>query len=136
MERILFSRGQEEKWDADELYAQLGELPPEWVSEVLEALNQQGWQFLNAEAREQFLLEWLPKFEGLFDLLTDFRFGGYRVLPDILLDINQENAAQDRKRLMRDGDSPAFSAMMGVSEKSSFSVLPGRRICQVPEAAG
>lgn len=121
VERVLFSRGQEEEWDADELYAQLGELPPERMSEVLGALNQQGWQFLNAEARERFLLEWLPEFEELFDLLADFRFSGYRVLPDILLDIDQENAAQDRKQLARDGDSPAFSAMMGAYRKKTAS---------------
>ncbi len=100
VERVLFSRGQEDEWDADELYAQLGELPPERVAEVLDALRDEGWQFLNPEARERFLLEWLPEFEELSDLLADFRFGGYRVLPDILLDIDQENAAQDRKQLV------------------------------------
>ncbi len=121
VERILFSRGQEEEWDADELYAQFGELPPERVTEVLEALRREGWQFLDADARERFLLEWLPEFEGLFDLLADFRFGGYRVLPDILLDIDQENTAQNRKRLTRDGDSPAFAAMMEAYQKKTAS---------------
>jgi len=121
VERILFSRGQEEDWDADELYAQLGKLPPERVAEVLEALRREEWQFLDADARERFLLEWLPEFEALFDLLADFRFGGYRVLPDILLDIDQENTAQDRKRLNRDGDSPAFTAMMEAYQKKTAS---------------
>ena len=113
--------GQEEDWDADELYAQFSELPPEWVAEVLDSLHQDGWQFLDADARERFLLEWLPEFEELFDLLTDFRFGGYRVLWDILLDIDQENAAQDRKRLNRDGDSSAFAAMMEAYQKKTAS---------------
>lgn len=121
VERILFSRGQEEDWDADELYAQLGKLPPERVAEVLEALRREEWQFLDADARERFLLEWLPEFEDLFDLLTDFRFGGYRVLADILLDIGQENTAQDRKQLNRDGDSPAFTAMMEAYQKKTAS---------------
>lgn len=121
VERILFSRGQEDDWDADELYAQLGELPPERVVEVLEALRREGWQFLDADARERFLLEWLPEFEELFDLLTDFRFGGYRVLWDILLDIDQENTAQDRKRLNWDGDSLAFAAMMEAYQKKTAS---------------
>lgn len=121
VERILFSRGQEDDWDVDELYAQLGELPPEWVAEVLDALRREGWQFLDAEARERFLLDWLPEFEELFDLLTDFRSSGYRVLWDILLDIGQENTAQDRKRLNRDGDSPAFTAMMEAYQKKVAS---------------
>ena len=89
--------------------------------EVLEAMRRDGWQFLDTEARERFLLEWLPEFEELFDLLTDFRFGGYRVLWDILLDIDQENTAQDRKRLVRDGDSPAFATMMEAYQKKTAS---------------
>ncbi len=121
VERVLFSRGQEESWDADELYAKLGELSPERVVEVLEALRQEGWQLLDGEARERFLLDWLPEFEELFDLLTDFRSGGYRVLWDILLDIDQENTAQDRKRLNRDGDSLAFAAMMEAYQKKAAS---------------
>lgn len=121
VERILFSRGQEDDRDTDELYAQFSELPPERVAEVLEALRRDGWLFLDTDAREQFLLEWLPEFEELFDLLTDFRSGGYRVLWDILLDIDQENTAQDRKRLTRDGDSPAFSAMMEAYQKKTAS---------------
>ena len=121
VERVLFSRGQEESWDADELYAKLGELSPERVVEVLEALRQEGWQLLDGEARERFLLDWLPEFEELFDLLTDFRSGGYRVLWDILLDIDQENTAQDRKRLNRDGDSPAFAAMMEAYQNKAAS---------------
>ena len=121
VERILFSRGQEDDWDVDELYAQLGELPPERVAEVLDALCREGWQFLGTDVRERFLLEWLPEFEELFDLLTDFRSSGYRVLWDILLDIDQENTAQDRKRLSRDGDSPAFTAMMEAYQKKTAS---------------
>ena len=88
---------------------------------MLEALRREGWQFLDTDARERFLLEWLPEFEELFDLFTDFRFSGYRVLADILLDIDQENAAQDRKRLTRDGDSPAFAAMMETYQKKTAS---------------
>ncbi len=120
VERILFSRGQEDDLDADELYAQLGELPRSgwrrcWRPCVgMVAVPGHG-------GRERFLLEWLPEFEELFDLLTDFRFGGYRVLWDILLDIDQENTAQDRKRLVRDGDSPAFATMMEAYQKKTAS---------------
>jgi len=121
VERILFSQGQEDEWDADELYARLDELPPERVSEILEAMSREGWQFLEADARERFLLEWLPEFEELFDLLTDFRFGGYRALYDVLADIGQENADRDRKRLIRDGDSPDFTIMMEAYQEKAAS---------------
>ena len=43
------------------------------------------------------------------------------MLWDILLDIDQENTAQDRKWLNRDGDSPAFAAMMEAYQKKAAS---------------
>ncbi len=82
------------------------------MAESLEALRQEGWQFLDPEGRGRFLLTWLPELESLFDLFSDFRCGGYRILGDLLCDIHEENTAQDRKQLVRPGDSPAFTAMM------------------------
>ena len=110
--RILFARGQEELWDTDELYAQLGSLPPERVAEIWAALNEAGWQFLREDERMQFLLTWLPEFEPLFDLFSDFRSGGYRVLSDLLFDIQQENEQQKKRQLHRPGDSPIFDDLM------------------------
>ena len=110
--RILFARGQEELWDTDELYAQLGSLPPERVAEIWAALNEAGWQFLREEERMQFLLTWLPEFEPLFDLFSDFRSGGYRVLSDLLFDIQQENEQQKKRQLHRPGDSAIFDDLM------------------------
>ena len=34
----------------------------------------------------------LPEFEDIYDLLTDFRFGGYLILGDIVCDMADENA--------------------------------------------
>ena len=69
---------------------------------------------MDAAERERFLLEQLPEteFAAYYDLLSDFRFGGFRVLGDLVCDIDDENAAQDRKHLLRATDSPAFTAMM------------------------
>ena len=112
IERILYGRGQEDLWDTDELYARLTALPPGRVDEVLEALRREKWQFLGEEERERFLLARLPEFQGLFDLFSDFRSGGYRVLGDLLCDISEENQAEDRRQLIRSGDSAAFAALM------------------------
>ena len=112
VERILYARGQEDLWDTDELYAQLGTLPPERVTELLEALRQEKWQFLDEEGRERFLMTWVPEFQSLFDFFSDFRCGGYRVLGDLLSDIAEENSAEDRKQMIRPGDSPAFGELM------------------------
>jgi hypothetical protein len=70
------------------------------------------WQFLTEEQRIQFLLTWLPEFESLFDLLSDFRGGGYRVLSDLLCDILQENEQQKKRQLHRPGDSQVFDDLM------------------------
>ena len=121
MERVLFSRGQEDSWDTDELYAQLSTLPPERVSAILDALRREKWQFLREEAREKFLLAWLPELQPLFDLFSDFRCGGYRVLGDLLCDIHEEHEAQARRQLNRPGDSPAFVDMMGAYLQKSGS---------------
>ena len=111
-ERILFARGQEELWDTDELYAQLGSLPPERVAEIWAALEDAKWQFLSEEQRMQFLLTWLPEFEHLFDLFSDFRSSGYRILSNLLCDILQENEQQTKRQLHRPGDSPVFDELM------------------------
>ena len=112
IERILYGRGQEDLWDTDELYARLTALPPGRVDEVLEALRREKWQFLGEEERERFLLARLLEFQGLFDLFSDFRSGGYRVLGDLLCDISEENQAEDRRQLIRSGDSAAFADLM------------------------
>ena len=112
IERILFSRGQEELWDTDELYAQLGSLPPERVEEIWAALDDAKWQFLAEEQRMRFLLTWLPELELLFDLFSDFRSGGYRILSDLICDILQENEQQKKRQLHRPGDSQIFDDLM------------------------
>ena len=76
VERILYARGQEDEYDPDELYALFGSLPPEKVSALLHAIREQAWHLMDEDARERFLREWLPEFEDIYDLLTDFRFGG------------------------------------------------------------
>ena len=112
IERILFAQGQEELWDTDELYAQLGILPPERLEEIWAALDNTKWQFLTEEQRMHFLLTWLPEFEQLFDLFSDFRSGGYRVLSDLLCDILQENEQRKQRQLHRSDDSPVFDNLM------------------------
>ena len=54
----------------------------------------------------------LPEFEQLFDLFSDFRSGGYRVLSALLCDILQENEQRKQRQLHRSGDSPVFDNLM------------------------
>lgn len=123
VERILYARGQEDTYDPDELYALFGSLPPEKVSALLYAMREQAWHLMDEDARECFLREWLtePEFEDIYDLLTDFRFGGYRILGDIVCDIEDENTGREKKQLFRESDSEAFTAMMRAFADKSAS---------------
>ena len=123
VERILYARGQEDAYDPDELYALFGSLPPEKVSALRQAMREQAWHRMDEDARERFLREWLPEpeFEDVYDLLTDFRFGGYRILGDIVCDMEDENTGREKKQLFRESDSKAFTTMMSAFADKSTS---------------
>ena len=119
--RILYSRGQEDRFDVDELYATFSALEPQRVADLRRELAERSWHLMSREDRYDFLSELLPEFEEWYDLLTDFRVGGYRVLGDLICDIDDENTATERKRLHREADSPAFTAMMDAYENKPYS---------------
>ena len=121
VERILYARAREDAYDPDELYALFGSLPPEKVSALRQAMREQAWHLMDEDARERFLREWLPEFEDIYDLLTDFRFGGYRILGDIVCDMEDENTGREKKPLFRESDSKAFTAMMSAFVEKSAS---------------
>ena len=121
--RILFARGQEETYDTDELYALFRQLAPERLTALRQAIQDGKWHFMDMTDREAFLLKHLPEPECMdwYDLLTDFRSGGYRILGDLVCDIDDENTQQERKQLIRDTDSADFTAMMTAYMEKSFS---------------
>ena len=114
VERILYARGQEELVTAEELYAAFSALEPEQVTALLEQIREQEWHFLPHRERENFLREHLPT--DLVDeyggLLCDFRAGGYRILGDLLLDVERENRLETSRQLHRAGDSEQMEEML------------------------
>ena len=123
IERILYSRGQEDEYDVDELYALFQGLPPERITDLRLVLREQAWHFMDEDSREDFLRQWLPEteFASWYDLLCDFHFGGYRVLGDVVSDVDDENAASDHRTLFREGDTPAFTSMMEAYTQHPFA---------------
>ena len=123
IERVLYSRGQEDEYDVDELYALFQRLPPERIANLRQALREKAWHFMEEDIREEFLRRWLPEAEFVpwYDLLCDFRFGGYRVLGDVVCDVDDENAASDHRKLFRESDTPNFTAMMGAYTQHPFA---------------
>lgn len=114
VERILYARGQEELVTAEELYAAFSALEPEQVTALLEEIREQAWQFLPPGERENFLREHLPSdlVDAYGGLLCDFRAGGYRILGDLLLDVERENRLETSRQLHRAGDSEQMAEML------------------------
>lgn len=114
IERILYRRGQEDVYDPDDLYALFQTVDPEHLTKLRSAIREENWHLMKEAQREAFLIRWLPgeEFEEWYDLLTDFRQYGFRVLGDVVGDIDDANNGADRKQLHRVGDSEAFAAMM------------------------
>ncbi len=112
MERILYARGQEEEVDSDTLYAAFSQLAPERITLLRQSLTEKAWHLMDREERMDFLAENLSELEEYFELFADFRFGGYRLLGDLICDVDDENREGERRNLRRPGDTPAFSRMM------------------------
>lgn len=110
--RILYSRGQDSEYDADMLYTLFQGIPPERITFIRQELQAQKWHLTPKEQRDELLSEWLPELEQYYELFHDFRFGGYRILIDLIADIDDENNLTDRKRLIRDEDSAEFRQLM------------------------
>ncbi|MGN0981413.1 MAG: hypothetical protein ACI4O0_00830 [Candidatus Limivicinus sp.] len=114
IERVLYRRGQEESYDTDELYALFQTLDPEHLSRLRSAIREENWHLMRDKEREAFLVRWLPgaDFAAWYDLLADFRSYGFRVLADVVGDVDDANSGADRKQLHRIGDSAEFASMM------------------------
>lgn len=123
IDRILYARGQEQLFDVDELYAAFSEIPPERISDILIAMREQDWHLMDHLERKSFLRDNLPEeiTDKYGELLCDFRFGGYRVLGDLMCDIDNANNAAERKMLLRDGDSKQMHIMIDTYHNRSVS---------------
>lgn len=121
IDRILYSRGQEAIYDTYEMYAEFSQIDATQIKELRTAICEQKWQFMDSLERESFIKENLPKhiIDNYGDILCDFRFGGYRILGDLICDIDDENRNAERKILVRDNDSELTRIMIESYQKRS-----------------
>lgn len=113
VEKILFSRCQEDDYDTDALYALFSSLPQEQITEIYGAIREQQWHLMPEEQREDFLQKYLPgEFAAFYDLLTDFRCSGYRILGDLVCDCMDAYRQETQKNLCSEADSPTMTAML------------------------
>ena len=88
--RILYARGQENDYSVDELYSLFENMSPQKVRKARHGLVDTRWHLTPPEER-QHLLYGLTDVMGLsdyLDVLCDFSHGGYRIVGDIICDLD------------------------------------------------
>lgn len=122
IERILFMRGQENAYTADELYGVLQDLSAEHVARIRRDLTALKWHLMQRSERERFLLGVIPYAmqADYMDVFADFRKGGYRVLGDIICDMDDRYRREEMKKgaIHRTTDSALMKLIMSGYEKS------------------
>ena len=90
VERILFSRGQENDYTVDELYAAFDYASADKIRRSRLLLSEKQWHLTPSDERKIVLAEILSSMSGYeyAELFCDFRNGGYRVLGDIICDMD------------------------------------------------
>ncbi len=119
--RILYARGQELLYDVDEMYADFSEIEAEQIGALRSAICEQAWHLMDSLERLSFLEENLPEdLVGSYgELLCDFRSGGYRILGDLICDIDDANKNTERRILVRDDDTELWQRMIDSYHKRS-----------------
>lgn len=84
------------------------------IHTIRKALKEEKWHLMPEEKRYVFLNEYLPSgiFSEYYDLFADFSFGGYRVLGDIICDIDDELYSSDHSRLHFETDSEIMTELI------------------------
>ncbi len=121
VDRILFARGQENDYTVDELYAAFDRASADKIRRSRLLLSERQWHLTPPEERETVLAEILP---GLYryeyaDLFCDFRCSGYRILGDIICDMDDlHRSRQIQKNLFaQKGDSKDLVFMLNGIDK-------------------
>ena len=88
--RILFARGQEKDYTVDELYSVFDSVLPQQIHKARLMLDEVKWHLVPPEERTNILYT-ICRTGNLYDYLevfSDFRNGGYRILGDIICDLD------------------------------------------------
>ncbi len=114
--RILFARGQEQEYAVDELYGVFDSMLPQRIRRARLALEENAWPYMPEQQRQEFL--WsicgTARISSYLDVLCDFRHGGYRIVGDIICDLDDAYRSQSiRKNYKKQkGDSKELQAML------------------------
>ncbi|MBQ7646042.1 MAG: hypothetical protein IJS94_02120 [Clostridia bacterium] len=115
VERILFSRDQLDEINVNDLYGTFDDLPPQAIRQARLALGELKWHLVPKEEREYVWYDILPinASKEYMELFCDFRNSGYRLLGDIICDLDDlyRSRAISKNAIKRD-DSPDLKAIL------------------------
>lgn len=124
IERILFARGQENNFTADELYHAFDDMTPMDIRQARMNLSEMNWHLTppaNRIVATYSLLSVMIDY-SYRELFCDFRHGGYRILGDIICDLDDMYRAQGvSKSLIRKDDNADLKWLLkGVECKGDY----------------
>lgn len=116
VQRILFSRNQEDQYTVEELYHLFDHFTPYTIRKMRHDISDGQWHFTPAEERinATVMNHMLGSSSRYWDLFFDFRNGGYRLLGNIICDFDDMYRSMGiRKNLLdKKGDSKDLQAML------------------------
>lgn len=121
IERILYTRGQENRYTADELYGVFGGYDAEKITHIRRELTAKQWHLMTCDDRIDFVMDILPMHKYNYaEFFADFRFNGYRILGDIICDYDDRNRAEMQKKnaVSRTTDSELMRDIMNRYRKN------------------
>ena len=123
IERILFARGQENQYTADELYGIFDGYDADKIASIRRDLTEKRWHLMKYEDRINFVMDVIPFYKYDYtEFFADFRFNGYRILGDIICDYDDKNRfdVQKKNAVSRKTDSELMRNIM-----SRYTSNPG-----------
>ena len=142
IERILFARGLENRFSVDELYHAFDNMLAQDIHQARIMLSETNWHLTPQSER---LTTTYSIIRGAIDLqyrelFCDFRFGGYRILGDIICDLDDMYRAQGISRsLIRKDDSNDLKWLLnGVKAKGDYKqqIIKNCRMLLKPNIKG
>ena len=115
--RILYLRGQEKTVPIDQLYETFDRVHPDALRRARLALELQQWHLTSPAERERIYYEIMPRSANhlrFMDVFCDFRNSGFRLLGDVICDLDDLNRSQDG--VVRDTDSADLKCILSQSQ--------------------
>ena len=121
IERILFARGQENRYSVDELYSAFDDIQPYEIRQARLKLSETNWHLTPYTDRLVTTYEIITNAIDLScrELFCDFRHGGYRILGDIICDLDDMYRAKEiADHVKRQDDNADLNALLSGTKDS------------------